>query len=143
MDDANIECISPGKNIEIPALSSEASPRELGRWGEELGALYMRSAGFEILARNWRAPSHAGELDLVCLEGQARRLVGVEVKTRRGNNQVPALEAVTPQKRNRLHALVYEWLLDNPGSYSEVGVDLLAVELVVGEGVEIYHVRSI
>ena len=51
-----------------------------GRIGEDLAHRYLRDRGCTIVARNYRPPAGAGEIDLVAWEG--KRLVFVEVKTR-------------------------------------------------------------
>jgi hypothetical protein len=51
-----------------------------GRIGEDLAHRYLRSRGCTVVARNYRARSGAGEIDLVAWHGNT--LAFVEVKTR-------------------------------------------------------------
>ena len=51
-----------------------------GRRGEDLAHRFLRRQGLTIVARNYRARSSSGELDMVAWDGD--RLVFVEVKTR-------------------------------------------------------------
>ena len=59
-----------------------------------------------MIARNAR--TRYGEIDLVCHDG--RGYVFVEVKTRRSDSFVSAVEAVTPAKQARLVRLAEGWL---------------------------------
>ena len=76
-----------------------------GLLGEEKAAEYLQKVGHQVLERRWR--SKTGELDLVTL--QDGELVAVEVKTRRGLDYGHPLEAVTPQKLQRLQRLIAEY----------------------------------
>ena len=51
-----------------------------GRRGEDLAHRFLRKRGYRVVARNYRPPSGAGEIDLVAWDGPT--LVFVEVKTR-------------------------------------------------------------
>lgn len=73
----------------------------LGRAGEDRAARYFEERGYAILARNWRC--REGELDLVVAD--ARALVAVEVKTRRGEDFGHPFEAIDGRKRARLWRL--------------------------------------
>ncbi|MGN0867293.1 MAG: YraN family protein [Oligosphaeraceae bacterium] len=98
----------------------ETSPRDtgapLGRRGEDATREFFLNAGYRVLCRNWLAPHHRGELDLVC-QDEAGTLCFVEVKTRRilarsagaGERPVP-LEAVTPAKERRLRRAAADYL---------------------------------
>ena len=52
----------------------ESENLELGARGETLAYWYLRQAGYTVVARNWRARSGAGELDLVGWDGPIRSL---------------------------------------------------------------------
>jgi putative endonuclease len=78
----------------------------LGASGEERVAAWYRSAGYEVVARNWRC--REGEIDLVC--ARAGTLVVCEVKTRSSLAYGHPAEAVTPAKQRRLRTLALRWL---------------------------------
>lgn len=78
----------------------------LGTAGEEAAAAWYCSAGYQILARNWRC--REGELDLVVRQGPI--LVFCEVKTRTTDRFGTPAEAVTPAKQRRLRRLATRWL---------------------------------
>ena len=67
---------------------------ETGRAGERAAAEYLRRAGYEICALNWRSGRYA--LDIVARKGDFVHFV--EVKTRRADGLTPPEAAVTPQK---------------------------------------------
>ena len=61
-------------------------------------AAWYASAGYEVIARNWRCPR--GELDIVAWKNNV--LVVCEVKARRNANFGDPFEAITPRKVLRL-----------------------------------------
>jgi putative endonuclease len=74
------------------------SRQSIGAAAEELAAAYLSARGLTLLARNVRC--RAGEIDLVCQEGEL--LVMVEVRLRAGAGFGGALASVTPAKRRKL-----------------------------------------
>ena len=56
-----------------PLLSSKAEHLKTGVRGETLAFWYLRQAGYTIVARNRRARSGAGEIDLIGWDGQIGR----------------------------------------------------------------------
>jgi putative endonuclease len=105
----------------LPRLRA-AGRAELGRSGERAAAKLLRSRGYELVGRGFRA--RRGELDLICRRG--RELVIVEVKTRSSDAFGTPLEAVGPRKRRALAAAsaeyraLAEWR--GPIRYAVVGV---------------------
>lgn len=81
-----------------------------GQEGEEEAAAFLRARGFTILARNVR--SHAGEIDLVALDGDV--LVFCEIRTRRSRGQGGALESVTPAKQRQVVRVAEHFLARHP-----------------------------
>lgn len=77
----------------------EISSYAIGRAGEELAAEFLREHGFFIAAKNYR--SERGEIDIIA---ENREMVlFVEVKLRKNNVGYLPREAVTSDKRKRLH----------------------------------------
>jgi putative endonuclease len=72
--------------------------RQRGMAGETLAAQYLERRGLRILARNLRCK--AGELDLVCLDGDV--LAIVEVRQRECAEFGGALDSVTWTKRRKI-----------------------------------------
>jgi putative endonuclease len=86
----------------------QSPPRlELGRTGEDAAVECYRSAGYQVIARNWRCA--LGEVDLVLTRG--RTIVFCEVKTRRDSAFGPPFEAVTSKKQRKLRLLAQAFLL--------------------------------
>ena len=80
--------------------------RVLGLAGEHLAERELERLGYIVVARNVR--TRLGEIDLVCRDRDG--YLFVEVKTRRGDSFVAAIEAVDRRKARRLAALAESWL---------------------------------
>ena len=80
--------------------------RELGAWGEERAAKYLRGKGYTILARNFRCRS--GEIDIIARRGGI--IAFVEVKLRRDAEFAEAREFVTAAKQRRVILTAEYWL---------------------------------
>ena len=82
------------------------SGRELGAWGEEQAARFLRRKGYTIVERNYAC--RFGELDII-----ARRqgvIAFVEVKLRRNADFAAAREFVTCAKQQRIVKSASLWL---------------------------------
>lgn len=79
---------------------------ELGRWGEERAAAYLRRRGYRILETNFRC--RQGEIDIIASRGAY--LAFVEVKLRRDAAFAQAREFVTEAKQRRIYAAAEMWL---------------------------------
>lgn len=91
-----------------PPSSSEAEHLKTGARGETLAYWYLRQAGYTIVARNRRARSGAGELDLVGWDGPI--LSFVEVKTRTSDVAGPPETAVSRAKQKRIARAANEYM---------------------------------
>ena len=83
-----------------PELGAEAVHLATGRRGETLAYWYLRQAGYVVVARNWVARHHHGELDMVAWDGPI--LSFVEVKTRTSEVAGPPEVAVDREKQTRI-----------------------------------------
>ena len=90
----------------VPA--SEVEHLKTGKRGEILAYWYLRQAGYIVVARNRRARSGAGELDLVGWDGPV--LSFVEVKTRTTAEGGPPETAVSKAKQKRIARAANEYL---------------------------------
>ena len=107
---------------------------ETGRAGERAAAEYLRRAGYEICALNWRSGRY--ELDIVARKAGIVHFV--EVKTRTNLDMALPREYVTPQKQNKLRKTARMYLaekrLDCPARfdvaevYAEHGFDEARIE---------------
>jgi putative endonuclease len=118
----------------------ESEDPDLGDRGETLAYWYLRQAGYTIVARNWRARSGAGELDLIGWDGPV--LAFVEVKTRTSGAAGPPEEAVSPNKQKRVvkAARDYLWRLKRkPVNYR---FDIVSVSLNPEVGLQVRLIRD-
>ncbi|MGW0179777.1 YraN family protein [Nocardia sp. NPDC003345] len=111
----------------------------LGAQGEELAAQHLRSAGMEIVCRNWRC--RYGELDLIVRD--AGTTAFVEVKTRSGVGFGIPAEAVTFKKRQRIRRLALLWLAEQEGPWQRIRFDVVSVLLPRGGEPVIDHLRAV
>lgn len=77
-----------------------------GAWAEALAKKYLLAKGYTLLGQNRRTPY--GELDLWMQDGPV--YVAVEVKQRRTDQFGTPLEAITPQKLERMRRSVLHLL---------------------------------
>lgn len=105
---------------------------ETGRLGERAATEYLRRAGYEICALNWRSGRY--ELDIV-----ARRegvVHFIEVKTRRADGLTPPEAAITPQKFRALTRAAQHYL-SLTGEEAETQFDLAAVDVLPDGSMEV------
>lgn len=105
-----------------------------GRWGEDRAERWYRTAGYDVLDRNWRCP--AGELDLVV--GRPGLVVFVEVKARADDRFGPPGGAVDGRKQRRIRRLAARWLQARDRSRGSGAVEVrFDVVAIVGTSVEV------
>jgi len=98
-----------------------------GRLGEDLAHRYLRRHGCTVVARNYRAMSGAGEIDLVVWHG--RTLVFVEVKTRATNDFGEPDRAVDDEKQGRLLRAARDYARRAGVDWGATRFDLVSVTL--------------
>jgi putative endonuclease len=113
----------------------ESEIPDLGVRGETLAYWYLRQAGYTVVARNWRARSGAGELDLVGWEGSI--LAFVEVKTRTSEAAGPPEEAVSQIKQKRVTRAAKEYLRQLRRKPMSCRFDVVSVSLDPKEGLQV------
>ncbi|MFE7742515.1 YraN family protein [Nocardia sp. NPDC057455] len=111
----------------------------LGAHGEELAAEFLRAAGMEIIARNWRC--RYGELDLIARDGDVTAFV--EVKTRSGLGYGTPAESVTFAKRQRIRRLALLWLAEQDGPWRRIRFDVVSVLAMRGRTPVIDHLEAV
>lgn len=111
--------------------------REIGRYGEDLAAAYLKESGLEVLERNWRCT--LGEVDIVAREDSTIILAEVKTRVVREGDAVTRPElAVGYRKRRRYEKLALLYLARN-ASVDAVRFDVLAVKLVSAHDARIRH----
>lgn len=112
----------------------------LGRFGEDEASLFLEKGGFILLERNFTL-HRSGEIDIICR--MKKRIVFVEVKTRRRTSKGSAEESITEFKKRRMLHTAKWWIMMHP-EYSEFDFrfDLIAVSFKEGT-VQISHIENI
>jgi putative endonuclease len=101
----------------------------LGERGEKWAARHLRRHGYKILVRRFR--SRAGEIDIVCRDGEW--LVFVEVKTRVSEELGAPSEAVDVKKQRHMCKVALDYL--RLLGYPEIKFRFDIVEVVLPKGV--------
>jgi putative endonuclease len=83
---------------------------EKGKEGERAAADYLCKCGLKILDRNFRCP--LGEIDLIAKD--AKTIVFVEVRSRKGDQFCSPEESLSPQKLRRIGKAAL-WYLKRQG----------------------------
>lgn len=113
--------------------------RELGRYGEEQAAKYLRRKGYRIVETNYSC--RAGEIDLIACD--RKYVVFVEVKLRKDDRFAAAREFVTAAKQRRILTTASLWLAAHE---SELQPRFDVVEVYAPQGaegrVEIRHIED-
>lgn len=112
----------------------------LGARGERLAYWYVRQAGYTVVARNWRARSGVGELDLVGWDG--RVLAFVEVKARASGATGPPELAVSREKQARIIKAAGEYLRQFKGKPVNYRFDVVSVFVNSAQDVEVRLIRN-
>lgn len=112
----------------------------LGKIGEDLAARYLKSHGYKIINRNFKA--RYGEIDIIAVHQNV--LIFVEVKARLSNRFGSAVESITPHKLQELIQTSQYFKLNNPGLPDQMRIDLIAIELNDNRTVKsIVHLENI
>ncbi len=84
-----------------------------GNRGETEAYLYLREHGYRVVATNFRAAGHRGEIDLIAWDNDV--LCFVEVKTRTGVGLAPPEAAVDGAKKAHVRAVARRYIRRLPG----------------------------
>jgi len=107
-----------------------------GRRGEDLAHRFLQRRGFRVVARNYRARSGAGEIDLVAWDGDT--LAFVEVKARRTEEHGTPDRAVDAEKRQALRRTAREYARRARIDWGRVRFDV--VNVVFGDCPALSHI---
>jgi putative endonuclease len=103
-------------------LSADAA---LGRRGEDLAHRYLRSAGFVIVARNYRPSSGEAEVDIVARDNGT--LVFVEVKSRASADFGSPERAIDTEKQKRIVRAARSYTTRAGVDWSQVRFDTVSI----------------
>jgi putative endonuclease len=96
-----------------------------GREAEEAAAGWLEGLGFRVLARNHA--TSAGEVDLICAEGET--LCFVEVRSRSSDLHGTPAETITRAKARRVARAAVDWTQRNGAEERPIRFDVVAVTL--------------
>ena len=111
---------------------------QIGSWGEEMAAAYLREKGYDILERDW----HSGHRDIDIIAELDGCIVFVEVKTRRTSDYGSPLLAVGYIKQRNLVKAINHYIhyrhLDTPWRF-----DVISIVGTPGIEPQIEHIEDI
>jgi putative endonuclease len=109
--------------LAIFRLRKAFAPLPLGARGERAAAKFLKRQGCRIVAHGYR--DRLGELDLVCVKD--RKLIFVEVKTRRSEDAGQPVDAVNKQKQRRVTAAAERFIRRHDLQGTPVRFDVVSV----------------
>lgn len=83
--------------------------KETGNTGESIAELYLSSAGYKILERNFRC--RTGEIDIIGKDGKF--ICFIEVKTRKSTKYGLPCESVNYKKQSKIYKTANVYALKN------------------------------
>ncbi|MGP1480529.1 MAG: YraN family protein [Hoylesella enoeca] len=114
-----------------------AQHNELGKWGEEQAAAFLKDKGYTICDRNWR-DGHR-DLDIVALNEDQTTMVFVEVKTRTSAELQEPETAVDKKKIRSIANAAHRYLKQSDTDY-DVRFDIISVTGTDHSNVKIDHI---
>ena len=100
--------------------------QKLGKLGEDLAVKFLRKKGYQILERNFYV-SRFGEIDIIAR--REKRLIFVEVKTKRNLSFGSPEEEFTPAKKKKIWRAIQNYLLKKAAQNKPWQVDLIAIDI--------------
>lgn len=97
----------------------------LGRRGEDLAHRFLEQSGYRVVARNFRLPDGAGEIDLIARQDDL--VVFVEVKSRASDEFGAPERQMSPHKREHLKRAARVWARQAGVAWDRVRFDLVTV----------------
>jgi putative endonuclease len=97
----------------------------VGRRGEDLAHRYLRSAGYTVVARNYRPGGGQTEIDLVARDGDT--VVFVEVKSRTTDEFGSPDRAVGAEKRKHIVRAARAYATRAGVEWSQVRFDVISI----------------
>ena len=120
------------------ARAWKMGPRDTGRRGEDLAHRFLRRKGLTVVARNYRALSGSGELDIVAWDRDT--LVFVEVKTRASAEFGSPDRAVGTEKEKYLRRAAGDYLRRSGMNWERARFDL--VNIILNKPPEIEWIKD-
>ncbi|MDE6350782.1 MAG: YraN family protein [Treponemataceae bacterium] len=116
---------------------AKISTRAVGNAGEDKACLWLRSRGYEIVARNWR--SRRGEIDIIAQKDGV--LVFAEVKTLPSGELETLAHELDRRKQKRIVETAQLFLANHRKyKYTAIRFDVLVVDMP--DWSEVYHIED-
>ena len=115
------------------------SRAEIGAFGEDLAARWLKRHGRKVLYRNFAGPK-GGEVDIVCRHGDT--LAFAEVKTRTSEKYGRPADAVNAEKQRLIQRGATEWLRMLNRPVLSFRFDIVEVILTEGERPEVRVIEN-
>lgn len=103
-----------------------AEHNDLGKWGEDVAAEYLRRKGYIILERDWSFGRSKRDIDIICKSDDLTTVVFVEVKTRVREEITKPEDAVDVKKMRHIGRAADEYVKANDIS-EELRFDIVTV----------------
>jgi len=108
-----------------------------GKQGEELAVKYLLNQGYKILERNFRY-SRFGEIDIIAMKDS--HISFVEVKSRKNSKFGHPLEAISPQKIEKIIMSMRYFLSQTKIPHKTYGIEAISI---LSDSGTIEHLRKI
>lgn len=116
-----------------------ARHNEMGKWGEDVAAAYLRQKGYVIRERDWRSGKR--DIDIIALTPDSLTVVFVEVKTRLPDSATAPEDAVDAVKIRNL-CVVADNYVKMHGVEEELRFDIITVVGTRGCEPRIEHIED-
>ncbi|HPC35256.1 MAG TPA: ribonuclease HII [Candidatus Marinimicrobia bacterium] len=110
----------------IVDINNSENTRWLGKYGEDLAALYLFRHGYQIIKRNFHLGAY-GEIDIIAQKDN--NLCFVEVKTQRHTKFGPPESWVDERKMQQIGRIAAGYLSQNPVENVDCRFDVVTVNL--------------
>lgn len=114
-----------------------AEHNDIGKWGEEQAALYLRKKGWYIRHRDWHDVHR--DLDIVAIDEDSSILLVVEVKTRSSEQWGNPDDAIDLVKRDNLIRATAAYVRCYRLGYCDIRYDTISVIGTPASGAQIIH----
>lgn len=111
--------------------------QEVGKWGEETAADWLRKNNYEIIGRNIRTPY--GEIDIVAKQKDV--IVFVEVKTLTSSKNFFPEHQITKRKREHMFNAAQHYSAENKIDHWQI--DVISVEGKQAENSKVTHFENV
>jgi len=116
-----------------------ARHNDLGKWGEDMAAAYLRDNGYTILERDWK--SGRRDIDIIAMTPDGMTVVFVEVKTRTSDALAAPEDAVDALKIKNICRAADDYVKQHD-VLDELRFDIVTVVGDAPENARVEHVAD-